>query len=583
MAAARRILSTSARPLNAALVVISVFAALLGLFQLRLFDLQGPAGVLLALLPLVFWVYVAAGVLAWWLRPANGTGFLIIVAGAMIFISGLGNTAVPSLVAVSVIGGSLALPAVAHLLLAFPAGRLPDRLSRGIVVALYAATVLFGIPSYLFDPAGPFPPLAVADLPALVAISSWLRILVGTTLLVAVAVVLLHRLRTSEVRHRRVLWWLYSYGIFAVVVLPLLALVLERVLGVEPMLRGYLQYIVIAGIPVFFALGVVRGGFARTAELEELVTWLGETNGASDDLRLALAGSMGDPTLQLYFADEGSGALIDADGGLADPAHARRRREPITLDGRQIGAIDYDAALIGDAQLASSAARVVAIAVERERLTAELWSSQHAVLESRERLLEAADQERRRIARDLHDGLQVQLVLLALEAQQLAVTPSPLVRERATQLRRDIDDAASELRTFVHELVPAALIERGLAAAARDLADRMPMKTEIDVRIDRRLSQAVETAAYFGLAESLSNAVKHSSASKIHVSVATEGDMLRLTVGDDGVGVGRAALASEGTGLHGMRDRVETLGGALHVDSEEDGGTIVTMEMPCGL
>ena len=85
------------------------------------------------------------------------------------------------------------------------------------------------------------------------------------------------------------------------------------------------------------------------------------------------------------------------------------------------------------------------------------------------------------------------------------------------------------------------------------------------------------------MAESLSNAVKHSSASKIHVSVATEGDVLRLTVGDDGVGVGRAALASEGTGLHGMRDRVETLGGALRVDSEEDGGTIVTMEMPCGL
>jgi len=491
----------------------------------------------------------------------------------------LANMGLPPLTAVSAVGASLTLPALAHLLLAFPSGRLPDPLSRSLVVTLYTMTIVLGIPAYLFDPEGLFPPFAIADLPVLVDTTRLLQSIIGTGLMVVVATVLVMRLRAAEPQHRRVLAWLYSYGIFAVVGLPLLALVLRYLIGADPMLRGEIQFVVIAGVPVFFALGVIRGGFSRTAELEDLSGWLAETAGGQDYLGAALASALGDPSLRLYFWAPEHAELVDAAGVPAGPADARRNRQTIMLDERTIGAIDYDAALLPEPKIVANAGRVVAIAIERERLNRELLASQRAVLQSRERLAEASDRERRRIAQDLHDGLQAQLVLLAVEAQRIATAPPDLVRQRSTQLRQDIDDAAAQLRSFVHDLVPAALIERGLEDAAADLVDRMPIPTALDVRLGHRPSQAIESTAYFVLAESLTNAVKHSEATHVSVTLERQGATLHLEVVDDGCG---GASQAEGRGLGGMRDRIETLGGTLSLHSPRDGGTVVRMEMPCG-
>ncbi|WP_106815493.1 sensor histidine kinase [Microbacterium timonense] len=574
--------SALSRSLDRALAIVAVLSGMLVVIAIGLTPLDGPAGLLLAALPAVLGVYVVAGLIAWKRRPSNGMGFLILVAGVMVFIGAIGNTDVPVLVAISAIGATLALPAMVHLLLAFPSGRLPDRLSRTLVAALYAVSLILQAPEYLFDPDGSFPPFAVADLPAAVALFGFLQTATATVIMLCVAVVLWGRLRRADAAHRRVLIPLFSYGIFTVLFMPLVAIAIDRVFGVDPMVRGYLQFAVIAGIPVAFTLGLLRGGFARTGELEELGTWLGTADSAKQPVASALARTLGDPSLRLYFVADGGRELVDADGRVAPQgprADDRRGWQPIVLQGREIGAIEFDAALLADRELVRTAGRIVAIAVDRERLTAELRASERALMLSRERIVEAADRERRRIARDLHDGLQVQLVLLALEAQQLATTPGGTVADRATRLRVDIDAAAADLRMLVRDLVPAALIERGLTTAAEDLVDRMPIPTFFDSEVDDDvLSDVIEATTYFVLAEALANVVKHARASIARVRLDLHDGRLRLDVEDNGVG---GASMAAGSGLRGLADRVEALGGSISISSPPGRGTRVCVEVPC--
>jgi signal transduction histidine kinase len=249
----------------------------------------------------------------------------------------------------------------------------------------------------------------------------------------------------------------------------------------------------------------------------------------------------------------------------------------VQIAGRPVGAIVYDATLIGDPGVVRAAARTVAVALDHQRLTVELTAS-------RARIAHAADDERRRIARDLHDGLQGRLVLLGLEAGLLAADTALPGTSRATasQLRRELETALQELGGIVHDLMPTALLERGLPAAIEDLADRMPIRTHVEIDVDdgaRPLSPAVELNAYYVVAEAFANAVKHAHAGALEVSLHHAGGRLRVAVGDDGVG---GAIAVGGTGIRGMADRLDVLGGRLQIDSPPGGGTRVVAEMPCG-
>ncbi|NLP84688.1 sensor histidine kinase [Microbacterium sp. CFH 90308] len=581
MPAAPRVRSALSRSLDRALVLVALLALMLVVVELALFPLTGPAGPLLVMLPAIFAVYVIAGLIAWKRRPSNGMGFLIVVAGFALYLGTLQNTGVPVLVGIGAVCATIVAPALVHLLLAFPTGRLPDRTSKLLVASVYVVSLVFQAPLYLLDPQGPFPPFAVADLPRVAELFGLFQTAVATALSVGVAVVLWGRLRRADAAHRRVLIPLFSYGIFAVLFMPLIAIVLDRVLLVHPYVRGYIQFAVLAGVPIAFALGTLRGGFARTGELEELGTWLGTASASKEPLTTALAHALGDPSLRLYFWAGDRGEFLDADGRVAPArtADSRRGWEKIMLDGRIIGAIDYDSALLADRKLVRTAGRIVAIEVERARLTAELRASQRALMQSRERLVEAADRERRRIARDLHDGLQVRLVLLALEAQQLATAPSAAVPERATRLRVDIDAAAADVRTLVRDLVPAALVERGLAAAAEDLADRMPIPTQFESDVeDGAIGDLVEATTYFVLTEALANVVKHAHATLARVRLAVEDGRVHLDVEDDGVG---GASMGAGSGLRGLADRVEAIGGVITISSPRGKGTRVQAEVPC--
>lgn len=574
------------RSFRRSLAALAAAGLLLALVLAALMPWGEPGAGVLAMLPVVFLVYVGTGLLAWRRRPSNAMGALIVGAGGAMYLGNLLNTDAPALETIGAVCSTLLLAAVVHLLHAFPSGRLRGRVSVATVVAGYVVALVLQVPQYLFVPLGPTPWLVVADLPWAAAAGGAVQRAAGAAVMVATAVLLARRWVQAPPRQRRVLGPVYVYGLFAVLFIPLSSALLDGLLDFPPTLRGVLQFAVLGGIPIAFTLGVLLGGFARSGEIEELGAWLGLSGAARPDVAAALAATLGDPSLRLSYWVPERGLYVDAAGrtvgdGPDAPHPPGRNAVPINVHGARVGGITYDSSLIGDPELVRTAGRVVAIAVDRERLTADLRASHAELQRSRERLVNAIDSERRRIAQDLHDGIQMRLVLLALEAQRVGSAPAEEVGARATALRRDIDTAAADLRQLVHAVMPAGLVERGLWAAVEDLTDRMPIPTRLDMTPAAgrgALPRAVESTAYFVIAEALTNTVKHAAADSVAVRLDRDGGVLRIEVHDDGLG---AAAANGGAGLRGLADRVDVLAGRLELVSEPGHGTHLKVELPC--
>jgi signal transduction histidine kinase len=221
-------------------------------------------------------------------------------------------------------------------------------------------------------------------------------------------------------------------------------------------------------------------------------------------------------------------------------------------------------------------AELVALALESAEARAELNAS-------RVRILEAGVTERRRLERNLHDGAQQRLVALAVQLRMLEKKlgdPEPaakLLRGAAHEL----EQALAELRELARGLHPAVLSDRGLAPALETLASRSPLPLSVEGVPEERLAEPVEAAVYFVVAESLTNAVKHAEASELRVVMRAEASELRVEIADDGRG-GADPLAGNGSGLRGLADRVEALGGQLAVESPPGAGTTVRAVLPLG-
>jgi signal transduction histidine kinase len=200
--------------------------------------------------------------------------------------------------------------------------------------------------------------------------------------------------------------------------------------------------------------------------------------------------------------------------------------------------------------------------------------------ESRERAVRAAEVERHRIERDLHDGAQQRLVSLALQLRAAQATMPPELSPLAAELdgvTAGLTDALDELREFARGIHPVILTEGGLGPALKGLARRSAVPVELDMRPTGRLRDPVEVAAYYVVSEALTNAAKHANASSVAVSVGASGGALRISVHDDGVGGARFA---HGTGLVGLKDRVEALGGRIWLESPPGIGTSLQVELP---
>jgi signal transduction histidine kinase len=195
------------------------------------------------------------------------------------------------------------------------------------------------------------------------------------------------------------------------------------------------------------------------------------------------------------------------------------------------------------------------------------------------RIAAACDGARRRLERDLHDGAQQRLVALALRLRVLGtqLEPGSEAERLLGSAQQELAEALSELRDLAHGLHPSALSERGLGAALTTLAARATVPVELDVRLDDRPPEAVEVAAYYVVSECLANIAKYAYAERADVSVAVVSGELVVAVADDGIG---GAVASEGSGLEGLADRVGALDGRLAVWSPAGGGTVVEARIP---
>ena len=200
----------------------------------------------------------------------------------------------------------------------------------------------------------------------------------------------------------------------------------------------------------------------------------------------------------------------------------------------------------------------------------------HDLRGSRQRILDAADAERRRIERDLHDGAQQRMVAVAMTLG-LAETRMESDPASAAQLIAQAQLAVKELRELARGIHPALLSERGLGPALEALASRCPVPVEISGVPEDPLCAPVESAAYYITAEALTNVAKYAHACTARVQLAVDDDKLRVQISDDGIG---GADPTIGTGLRGLHDRVEALDGSLEVESPPGGGTTVSVELP---
>lgn len=534
------------------------------------------------LFPAVGALYVATGILAWWRRPANRLGSLMTACGTAIVVSSFGNTGVPVLFAVGAITATLPLSVLIHLVLASPSGVVRGRAARATVAAAYVVGLVFQAPIWAFTPVPPpFDLLVVSPRADLAQTGADVQQWVGVLVLVATVVVLARRLRDYTAADRRLLAALLGFALLAVVavviggdVLPSLGLGAEAVADV--------QLAAIALVPLGFLVVVLRGGFVPPAELAAFAGTVASSAGSPDagrELDRAVAAALGDPSARLLRW--AGGAYVDADGRTADVA-PERFRSVTRIDGADgpLGVLVHDSALDTDQAALVAVTHVAGIALERERLAAAVAASRAALQEASQRVLVAGDAERRRIARDLHDGLQGALVVLSWQARELEDhAPDEDVAKAATRIADGIDAAAATLRDLVSGVLPSPLVERGLGAAVLDLAEGLPIPVAVSVSPrDLTLPTAVETTAYFVVAEAMTNVLKHARAAHAAITLALADDVLSLEVVDDGVG---ADGYTGGTGLEGLRDRLAILGGTVEI-AGSSAGTRITARLPCG-
>jgi signal transduction histidine kinase len=295
-------------------------------------------------------------------------------------------------------------------------------------------------------------------------------------------------------------------------------------------------------------------------------------------VRDRLARSLGDPSLVLAYAIGGQpGSFVDEVGrpvSLPPPA-AGRAVTPMVVGGRQTGFIAHDAAMLDDPRLIDALSAAAGLAMSNSTLQAEVRARLTEVAASRERLVHAADSQRRRTERRLQLGAARHL---ERAADLLArVEPAdPAAARSCVALRDELDRARSELADFARGVHPATLTSAGLTAALADLIRRMPINVELTAAVEPA-DQSTEATLYFVCSEALANAAKHADAAKVVIDVRQTDGSVRLVVSDDGGG--GAHFTSRG-GLRGLADRVEALGGVFEVESEPGAGTTLRIDLP---
>lgn len=534
---------------------------------------------------------IGCGLVSWRERPKNRLGPAMVLTGFVWFAGLLSEATSAPLYTVGVAVEYVFVAGFVYIVLSFPSGQLRGRLDRTIValavgaLSLQVAAMLFGSGSGLRcgGDCGHNLIQVVHDNGLALALLGVERLIAAILTLAALSLLTIRWLRASRPQRREVTWVLLAGN---ATLLALAVTVVDDLLG-NPLnsTPAKVWFLTLALVPIAIVVTFVRRRLARGSVAGLVVQLGGPTEPA--DLRAALARALGDPSLDLAYWFPAEARYVTGDGRPVEvpDADSGRGSTLVERDGTPIAMLLHDPALEYNSGLVQSVCAAAGLALENERLQAELRARLVELNASRGRLVEATDAERRRIERNLHDGTQQRLVSIAMSLglleSKLAPDQSdtaPIVREARTALTL----ALEELRELTQGIHPTLLVERGLPVALEELCRRAGLPAHLKVDLDVRLPDQVETAAYYFASEALSNAVKHSHGNEIRVGVSYDGRILAVEIADDGIGgASVGGRAGSGSGLRGLADRVEALGGEFTVSSPPGRGTRLKAEIPC--
>jgi PAS domain S-box-containing protein len=652
--------------------------------------------------------FVISGVIARIQRPDNRTGTLLLLVGLTWFLNGISGANNAYLFTLGITLSAVTLGVLAHLLLAFPSGRLDTRRQRVLAVGGYVLAFAANPIILLFsDPREscarcPRNVMLVHHEQGLARALDIATAVLAVLLVAGIAAVLVQRWRTATAAYRRAVAPVLIAG---AAMLVLLAANLTYDAGrTEPGQTplGWALMVALLGVPLAFLLGLLRSRLAR----DSVSRLLAESPEAStpQQTEAALRRALGDPTLELgFWLPERSVYVGSAGQPLETPAGDLRVGTLLDDDdGRPLAAVVHDPALLEERELLDGALAAARLAIQKDRLQAEatarmrelererdfvravvnsapaffcvldadgriirfnatleattglmdtdevrgrafwdvfpaprdraavrraierraadeqehrwiakdggecvvIWRMttlpedrflvsggditarkvmEEELRQSRARLVSAADDERRRLERNLHDGAQQRLVSVSLSLRlaqgKLPADHNPELGAALDSASHELARALEELRELARGLHPAVLSDRGLAAALQGVVDRAQIPgAELDVQVDGRLEEQVEVALFYVAAESLTNVAKYAQATSVHFRLHHTDEEAIVEIADNGVG---GATFDGGSGLRGLRDRVESLDGTLQITSAPGQGTIVRVVIPC--
>ena len=525
---------------------------------------------------------VVVGLFMWVRWPKLPTGRSLYLAGVL----GLTSFAlfIPQTKVLSDAIGLASVMMTIQALLTYPDGKLTTWAHRLLMLGWAGLIAGGGLAIFTQDPRPEFcadcprPWPLIVDVPALTGLTFWVAFLSVTIVTVAAGMLFAMRwIRGSRPTRRALSPVLFlSAGPGVLRMLVFLAgsggLILPFPSSVSR-ISGYLL--------VLYPIGFLWGALRTRLALLEAADLLGDLDGQIQigEVQPLLRQRLSDPGLEIGFWRPIEHRYAQADGSQLIEDDGRVATE-LRRDDRPYAIVLHDPVL--DRATVEAVGSIIGMALENERLHSELRAHLEEVRASRRRIVVAADEARYQVERDLHDGAQQRLVALGLNLEMIANELDGQASESATvhlnRAREEARAAIKELRDLSRGLHPVALAEAGLRPAISALADRSPLPIETSV-VEGRWPEPVEQAAYYVVAESMTNIAKHAGASAGYVEVAETDSQLVVTVSDDGVG---GASPDHGTGLQGLIDRVDALGGRISVSSPAGKGTKVVTVLPCG-
>ncbi len=541
-----------------------------------------------------YWTYlvvapVLVGLVWWRRRPTSRLGPLLVALGYMSWPMSWQGSDVPLIYSLGVLGIAPLIAISLYICLAFSTGRLQHASDRRLLATLVFVLSLFFGASLLLSPtlvgdgplaactsACPNNPFQVGSESQLLDAVAKFVTYVGLAVVAGVVAVWVRRFRAASRPQRRTL---VPVAATSLLLVPSLFVFYFSVLvvGVDQGTYDALSWLLVGMwivFPLGFAIALLQADLFAGQAFRQLLSELANRP-TPEGWHASVADALDDPSLRLGYWDPAAGQFRDTAGGDLVPAPDASRRQwtEVRRDGLPVAALDTDDALAENPELVDAAASATLLAVETGRLEGELRASQA-------RALAAADAERRRIGRDLHDTAQQRLVALrvhlSLAGEQLQAAEQPIVE----QLERELDEALDELQSIARGIYPHVLARHGLAAALRSAVQSAAIPVSVTDEGLRRHSSEIELAVYFCCLEALQNVAKHGGrGASASVSLFDGGGELRFRVEDDGQGFEPSRVES-GAGLSNLADRLSAVGGSVRIDSSTGRGTRVAGQIP---